>query len=461
MHLRAAMFVLVLAVFGVAQGMFRQRAVPVAMMPGQRCRDVVRDHPGREQLEETEPLLTANDYYQHLLLSSWDPPEHSVPSTEPPAMPCAIPAGGHLPPDNHDARPASTSVLTSDIRPTAPLYPNACTVLGCRGHKDLDRELASIDFDAFVEGIVDNGASNTYELDVMRSLHAPAYPTCYTLLKPIGRGAYGTTWKARERRYVLDEYGLLTFVQKDVAVKVQDDSHVSRREALILAYLREADGHPNVVVVLDAFSSPDATKRISVMEFLGGGCLTDILERTPGGFLHEKAALSIWFRVLAGLEYLHRHHIYHGDLNPNNVVLDESGEPKIIDFGLSSQSGNGLVTGHRCTLPYEAPEAGPFAEPYSGGRADLWSAGAMLFFMVFGEHAYPDLPDYACWKHLVRTMRIRFPYRPIASKRLMELLFLILAVDPSTRPSLAHLLGDSWAMSYLGTRPPATGRLVP
>ncbi|CEO96763.1 Protein kinase domain-containing protein [Plasmodiophora brassicae] len=444
---RAAMFVLVLAVFGVAQGMFRQRAVPTAM-PGQRCRDVVRDHPGRQQLEETESRLRATNYYQHLLLTPSDPPEPPVPSAEPPALPYAIPARGHPPPDIHD-HPAHISVLPGDTRPSAFPPSNACTVLGCRGHKNLDRELPSIDFDDFVERIIDDGASNTYELGTKRSLDAPAYPPCFTLLDPIGRGAFGTIWRATQRRYVLDECGLLALVQNDVAVKVQDDSQVSRREALILAYLREAGGHPNVVVVLGAFTSPDSTKQISVMEFLGGGCLSDILERSPGGFLSEQTALSIWFRVLAGLEYLHRHHIYHGDLNPNNVVLDEFGEPKIIDFGLSSQSANGLVTGHRCTLPFEAPEAGRFAEPHSGGHADLWSAGAMLFYMVFGEHAYPELPDYASWKHLVRTMPLRFPHRPTASKGLMELLILILAVDPRTRPSLARILRSSWAMSYL------------
>ncbi|CEO96363.1 Protein kinase domain-containing protein [Plasmodiophora brassicae] len=264
----------------------------------------------------------------------------------------------------------------------------------------------------------------------------------YIARHPVGSGSYGTVWKGVRKHRTAGTLGFAKLVQDDVAIKFQSHSNASNREASIMAYLRDQnDIHPNVVKVLDVLIGAEGPA--IVMESLDGGCLTDRLEQSTG--MAESAARSIWLPVLSGLAFLHRHHIYHGDLNPNNIVFNAYGTPKVVDFGLSTHSPCGLVSGP-CTVPYEAPEAGFDVPLYKGDNADIWSAGAMLFYMVFGEHAFPPVKHYDAWKELVRTMALRFPcHRRHVSNDLTTLLTTLLALDPSARPALVSIFRSTWA----------------
>ncbi len=127
-----------------------------------------------------------------------------------------------------------------------------------------------------------------------------------------------------------------------------------------------------------------------VMEFIEGTSVKSLLERTP---LPAAEVASIGAKVASALHELHRQHVIHLDLKPSNVILRESGEAALIDFGLShhdqlpdlvaEEIGGPVGTG-----PYVAPEQllGDRGDP----RSDLFALGVILYFLATGERPFGE-----------------------------------------------------------------------
>ena len=97
---------------------------------------------------------------------------------------------------------------------------------------------------------------------------------------------------------------------------------------------------------------------------------------------------------MKGLEYCHIHNICHRDLKPENILLDKDGTIKISDFGLSNLSwkfkeGPNLLHTTCGTINYIAPEVIK-NESYDGQKADIWSCGVILFYLLTGELPFED-----------------------------------------------------------------------
>jgi len=148
--------------------------------------------------------------------------------------------------------------------------------------------------------------------------------------------------------------------------------------------LLRAAAHPNIVSVIAVLDDPDGPW--IVMDYVGGGTLKDLLDRTER--LPIERALSIGLDLADALARAHRLGIVHRDLKPANVLMAEDGTPRLADFGVARMlsaptPANDAIVG---TLPYLAPEAWD-GEPVDA-RADIWALGVILYEMLGGRRPF-------------------------------------------------------------------------
>src|SRR5262252_7391128 len=199
----------------------------------------------------------------------------------------------------------------------------------------------------------------------------------YDIIEMVGRGGMGVLYRARD-----------AVLERDVALKMMlidftmDQSARERfqREAKAVARLQ----HRNVVTIHE-LGEADGVPYI-VMEFLGGKDLETILQHETRLSLSEK--LDIAIQLCEGLGYAHEQGIVHRDIKPGNVRVLEDGTVKILDFGIakfavSTVTQSGTIMG---TASYMSPEQ-IMGQPVDG-RADLFSAGVLLFELLAGKKPF-------------------------------------------------------------------------
>lgn len=136
------------------------------------------------------------------------------------------------------------------------------------------------------------------------------------------------------------------------------------------------------------FSDQQNSTIYIAMEYMGGKSLDavykNLIER--GGRISEKVLGKIAEAVLRGLSYLHERKIIHRDIKPQNILLNEKGQVKLCDFGVSGEAVNSLATTFTGTSFYMAPERIQ-GQPYSV-TCDVWSLGLTLLEVAQGHFPF-------------------------------------------------------------------------
>ena len=152
--------------------------------------------------------------------------------------------------------------------------------------------------------------------------------------------------------------------------------------------------HRGIVRVIESFEANNTS--YIVMEYLGGGNLDDRI--VAQGTLSEATAIQLTLSIGDALVYMHSHHMLHLDLKPSNVMLDDQGNPVVIDFGLSKQYGADGVPESSTTVGGGTPGYAPIEQAsYHEGKGfpvtiDVYALGATLFKMLTG-HKPPEASD--------------------------------------------------------------------
>ncbi len=269
----------------------------------------------------------------------------------------------------------------------------------------------------------------------------------YTLLAELGQGGMGTVFEAARTGEDFDQRVALKLLR----LGLRDPTSIERfrRERQVLARL----SHPGIATLIDGGTADDGTPWVA-MEQVAGAALDHHAE-AEGLDLAERVALLI--KVCDAMAYAHRNLIVHRDLKPDNVLVDATGTPRVLDFGIAKlldDEAQGTATLHRAFTPrYAAPEQ-ILGEPATTA-GDVYSLGVMLYELVTGSAPIEfDPARRTDWARLAAQVE---PIRPRARradlpKDLEAVLLMALRKDPARRYANAADLGDD-LRRYLANRP--------
>jgi len=258
----------------------------------------------------------------------------------------------------------------------------------------------------------------------------------YIIGKQIGQGAYATV-----------AFGLHKESSKKVAIKIYEKYKLldpqRRKSVRCEIRLMERLRHPNIVVFHEALDTP---KQIYlVMDFVGGGSLHHFLKKRPNRRTDDPLAKRLFFQVCQGIRYLHDRHIVHRDVKLENLLLDEQGTVKIIDFGFSTIVPPGKKLKIFCGTPsYMAPEIVARKE-YAGFCADIWAMGVLLYALLCGSFPFRGQNDRDLYRKIVRGV---FHIPEFVGEGARGVLHRALTTDMTRRPTVDDLLADAWLSAH-------------
>lgn len=236
-------------------------------------------------------------------------------------------------------------------------------------------------------------------------------------------------------------------LSRSVAIKIlrsdlaRDPSFVARfrKEAFAAAGLN----HPGIVAVYD--SGDENGDSYIVMELVNGQTLRDLIRE--GESISTDRALQIVCGVLEALEYSHSNGIIHRDIKPANIMLTDTGDVKVMDFGIAralddigaTMTNTWNVVG---TAQYLSPEqaTGDVADR----RSDIYSVGCLLYELLTGKPPFTgDTPVSIAYQHVSMPFQPPSLLVPNLDPNLDTILAVALSKDPSDRyQSASEMLSD-------------------
>uniref|UniRef100_A0A7S4UCQ5 Mitogen-activated protein kinase n=1 Tax=Alexandrium monilatum TaxID=311494 RepID=A0A7S4UCQ5_9DINO len=205
----------------------------------------------------------------------------------------------------------------------------------------------------------------------------------YTVLKLLGRGAYGIVWK------VVDKESGRTMALKRCFDAFQNNTDAQRTFREIV-FLQELNGHENIVRLMNVLKAESHMDLYVLFDFME----TDLQHVISADMLTTIHVEYVTYQVLKALKYVHSAGVLHRDLKPSNVLLNANCHVRLCDFGLARTStpalgsttketgpGPALFTDYVATRWYRAPELLLGATLYSEG-VDMWSVGCIVGEMV-------------------------------------------------------------------------------
>ncbi|MBU0717240.1 MAG: protein kinase [Planctomycetes bacterium] len=281
---------------------------------------------------------------------------------------------------------------------------------------------------------------------ISKPAFTPEIPDCH-VVKEIGRGRFGVVYKAW---WLKDQPRIVAL--KVLSLGGEMERTRFNRE---ISVLKKIDS-PGIVKCLDSGLAGDACYYI--MDHVQGVHLDEYMS-VAGRSLNDK--LAVFERVCRAVADAHAQGVVHRDLKPRNILIDDDGQPHLLDFGVCAVEQPEWGTSDRCTitspgdvigtLKYMSPEqawggvAGTVDE-----RSDLWTLGVMLHETVTGgEHPYSlkATLDKPAHEALLDRIRKELPHLPrltsIQGGRDLEILLgRCLAWEPDRRIESAAALAD-------------------
>jgi 5'-AMP-activated protein kinase, catalytic alpha subunit len=252
----------------------------------------------------------------------------------------------------------------------------------------------------------------------------------YRAGKMLGRGAFGKV-----------NLGMHKLTRKLVAIKSINKEYLSEEkqrnkvmhEVNLLLKLR----HESVVKLYETFQT--SRHIMLVMELCAGGDLLNFVRKRKK--LDENIARVLFKQIIEGIGYIHSKKILHRDIKLDNILLDGKGRVKIADFGVSKTVQKGEVMKEQSGTPaYIAPEI-IRDKGYKGFKADLWSAGVVLFALLYGTVPFKanNMKDLHA-----QIMEARYNMKDEISESAKSLIRGLLNVDPHKRLSVTQVLQHEW-----------------
>ncbi|KAL5823869.1 hypothetical protein ACOSQ4_021769 [Xanthoceras sorbifolium] len=254
----------------------------------------------------------------------------------------------------------------------------------------------------------------------------------YELGKLLGCGAFAKVYHARDLRS-----------GQSVAIKVINKKKINgsslmsnvKREITIMRRL----SHRNIVRLYEVLATK--TRIYFVMEFVKGG---ELFAKVAKGRFSEDLGRRYFQQLISAVGYCHSRGVFHRDLKPENLLVDENGNLKVSDFGLSAVADqirpDGLLHTLCGTPAYVAPEI-LTKKGYDGAKVDVWSCGVILFVLTAGYLPFNDPNLMAMYKKIYKG---EFRCPKWMSNDLKRFLSRLLDTNPETRITVDQITKDPW-----------------
>ncbi|XP_033212736.1 serine/threonine-protein kinase ppk30 isoform X2 [Belonocnema kinseyi] len=251
----------------------------------------------------------------------------------------------------------------------------------------------------------------------------------FDIIKKLGQGTYGKVQLGINKE-TGQEVAIKTI--KKCKIETEADLVRIRREIQIMSSVQ----HPNIIHIYEVFENRD--KMVLVMEYAAGGELYDYLSEKK--VLTETEARRIFRQIISAVFYCHKHNICHRDLKLENILLDQIGNAKIADFGLSNVFDGQRLLNTFCGSPlYASPEIVK-GTPYHGPEVDCWSLGVLLYTLVYGAMPF----DGSNFKRLVKQISHSDYFEPQVPSPASSLIKDMLAVCSTKRSDIGKICTHWW-----------------
>jgi serine/threonine-protein kinase len=307
-----------------------------------------------------------------------------------------------------------------------------------------------------VRGIEGEEAGHTDETDLYTGAVAEMEPVPelgrHELIEEIGHGGMGVVWRARD--LVLGREVALKMIRAEL---MDSPANVQRfyREARAVARLH----HPNIVPI----------HGIGLLD--GKHCFTMPLlpKRGLGVVKHDyvgrpREAVVLLLKVARAVQAAHEQGVIHRDLKPGNILMDERGEPQVVDFGLAKVVGDrGLdatLPGQRVGTPaYMSPEQARGHTWEMSPASDVWALGIILFELLAGQRPFTAAGSEDVIRQVLEgDLRRPREVCPAVPAKLEAIVQRCLAHQPSRRYPCAGDLADDLDRWLAGQRTRARPR---
>ena len=283
------------------------------------------------------------------------------------------------------------------------------------------------------------GVANQAESPAASGLKPGARVGPYELIRELGAGGMAQVWLARRadgafRREVALKLPMLAHAQAGLEARFA-------RERDILASLE----HPHIARLYDAGVDPQGLPYLA-MEYVQGAPLTDWCDAHRLGISER---LGLILQVLEAVQYAHQKKVIHRDLKPSNILVTDSGQVRLLDFGVArlleadetDQPALTSAYGRALTPDYASPEL-LRGDPIDA-RSDLYSLGVLLYELLTGARPYrlKSAASIGALDQAIATLELKKPS--------MQLEHSAAATRASTPERLArHLRGDLDAVVF-------------
>ncbi|CAL0308971.1 unnamed protein product [Lupinus luteus] len=254
----------------------------------------------------------------------------------------------------------------------------------------------------------------------------------YELGRLLGCGAFAKVYYARNVK-----------TGQSVAVKIINKKRLAgtglagnvKREITIMSKLH----HPHIVRLHEVLATK--TKIFFVIELVRGG---ELFAKISKGRFSEDLSRRYFHQLISAIGYCHSRGVFHRDLKPENLLLDENGNLKVSDFGLSAVQDqtrpDGLLHTLCGTPAYVAPEI-LAKKGYDGAKVDVWSCGVVLFVLAAGYLPFNDPQLMVMYKKIYKG---DFRCPRWMSQEVRRFLSKLLDTNPDTRITVDAMIRDPW-----------------